>query len=140
MALINIVCSNRGICNDYNNYNGNLWYTHNSDNLWGTFMILTGLIAIITFGILGLIGVCTWQTVLALGAPVIAFDVPIAIIFGVTYGVYKCRCNSGQKVEDLEYQNKNSSNHIQILNRKDRKEDKKPHCWLLGLGFGSRDY
>ncbi|MBQ9011246.1 MAG: hypothetical protein IJ093_01185, partial [Bacilli bacterium] len=139
MALINIVCGNRGICNDYENYNDNLWYTKNSDNLWGTFMILTGSIAIITFGILGLIGVCTWQTVLALGAPVLVFDIPIAIIFGVTYCVYKYRCNLKQKIESLGYQNKNFSNK-QILNQKNRKEDEKPRCWFLGLGFGKRDY
>lgn len=138
MAPINIVCCNRSKCNDYCNDDGNLWDTEISDDLWGTFMIITGFMAIITFGILGLIGICTWQTVLALGAPIIAFDIPIAIIFGVTYGIYKYRCNSEQKIKDLGHQNQNLSNK-QILSQKNQKKDKKPHCWFLGIGFGARD-
>ncbi len=54
MALINIVCGNRGMCNGYENYNDNFWYTHNSDNLWSTFMIMTGFMSITIFEILEL--------------------------------------------------------------------------------------
>lgn len=106
---------------DKTNHNkeGCVWDFRHSDNLFGVFMMISGITAGVTFGTLGLTNTLPWMTALALGTPLVSFALVIGIIFAVT---------------GIGYKLKNKKKEI-ISNDINNSDDEKS-CRFLSLGFG----
>ena len=122
IGTVNLVVFHRRKINSRENES--IWNIEHSDNLFGLFMMSSGLIAGITFGALGLANILPWTTAIVLGMPLISFALVIGVIFVVTAIGYNIE-EEKAKALSVEY-------------KLDNPDWEKKGCWFLGLGFGPR--